>query len=102
MKTLKDLECTVPCLDKIWGPQQKFALITMLQESVKEWIKEIEDITNNYVENGGDLSDDGVIAIIKEKHPEWIAFMGDWSDDNLSRLYFLCDWAKYFFNLGEK
>lgn len=99
IKTLEDIK------DKIRPIPSINLLCTrddFLRDAIKEWIKEIDEITDNYVENGGNLSDDEVIAIIKEKHPEWIAFMGDWSDDDLSRLYFLTDWMRYFFNLEEE
>ena len=101
MKTLKDLECTIPCLDEVMHPQQKFTLMHMLRDAAKEWIKEIDEITNNYVENGGNLSDDEVMLIFKKQHPEWYPqLIEDWSDDDLSRFYFLQNFLNYFFNLG--
>jgi hypothetical protein len=98
MKTLKDIESA-------WTYNNAISHLDVdskiLRELAKEWRDEIIDITDNYCENGGDLTDDGVIAIIKKRHPEWIAFMEDWCDDDLSRLYFLTEWIEYFFNLEE-
>lgn len=78
-KTLKDLECTIPCLDEVMHPQQKFALMHMLREAAKEHIdilkKELKDLTKQ-VKKLGDTDSRkiglGILAARKVAKMEWI------------------------------
>lgn len=66
----KDTDGKYIPLDCSWW-YKKIIRIDDLCQVAREWIKEIDEITDNYVENGGEMSDDEVMEIFKERHHEW-------------------------------